>query len=167
MENKIYIIGGLRSGKSFMGNELSKKTGIHHFDLDELVFIKIGVEERDEESRNKELENILARDKWIIEGTYTEKWILPALARANIIIWLDTPARIKLFRFLKQIIKNTKNRKNFYGRGKLAIGLKYKEWDRSRQAYKTLLQPFQSKVIILKSKVDIRIFLERAESIFL
>ncbi len=157
---KIYIIGGARSGKSFFSNKLSERAGIPHFDLDKIVFIKALAEERDEESRNKELEKILDHNDWIIEGVYTEKWILPALAMADIIIWLDTPPIIKLYRFLRQIVLNKSNRKNFYGRGKLAMGLKYKKWDRSQQAYLNLLQPFRSKTVILKSKADINNFLK-------
>jgi len=37
MTNKIYIIGGARSGKSFFGKQLSDKIGIRHFDLDKIV----------------------------------------------------------------------------------------------------------------------------------
>ena len=68
---------------------------------------------------------------------------------------------IKLFRFLKQTVKRGKGGfKNFYGRGKLAVGLKYKELDCSRNCYKNLLQPFANKVCIVKTKKDLQFFIK-------
>lgn len=157
MINKFYIIGGARSGKSFLGKYLSDKTGIKHYDLDKIVFIEVGKILRNESERDEELKKILLYDDWIIEGVYTENWIIPALKKADKIIWLDTPAPLKLFRFLKQSIKKGKaGFKNFYGRGKLTIGLKHKELDRSRICYKNLLRSFEYKVIIVKSKEDLK-----------
>lgn len=160
MINKIYIIGGGRSGKSFLAEQISEKTGIQHYDLDNTVFIEIGKIERDELSRDKELDKILLSERWVIEGAYTEEWIIPALNNADIIIWLDTPVTVKLFRFFKKIITDSKNGpKNFYARGKLVAGLKHEEWDRSKQCYHRLLAPFKEKTIILKSKREINNFL--------
>lgn len=156
MINKIYIIGGARSGKSFLGEHLSDKTAIKHYDLDKVVFIEIGETLRNELDRDNELKKILLDDSWIIGGVYTEDWITPALEKADKIIWLDIFTPIKLFRFLKQSIKKGKvGFKNFYGRGKLAIGLKYEGLDRSRIRYKNLLGSFEDKVIIVKSKKDL------------
>jgi len=160
MINKIYIIGGGRSGKSFLAEQISKKTGIRHYDLDKVVFIEIGRIEREELSRDKELDKILLSDNWIIEGAYAEEWIIPALNSADTIIWLDTPVAVKLFRFIKKIIADGQNGpKNFYARGKLIAGLKHEEWDRSRQCYCRLLEPFKEKIVILKSKKEINDFL--------
>jgi len=62
---------------------------------------------------------------------------------------------------LKQTVKRGKGGfKNFYGRGKLAVGLKYKELDCSRNCYKNLLQPFANKVCIVKTKKDLQFFIK-------
>ena len=160
MINKVYIIGGARSGKSFFGKQLSDKAGIRHFDLDKIVFTE-NWEKVSEQDCDRELSKILLGDSWIIEGVYAEDWIVVALKKSDKIIWLDTPVLIKLFRFLKQTVKRGKGGfKNFYGRGRLAIGLKYKEWDRSRSCYKNLLQPFKDKVSVVKTKSDLTVFLK-------
>jgi len=160
MTNKIYIIGGGRSGKSFLGEQLSQKTGIKHYDLDEIEFVEIGVIERDAVSKKVELDKILLSDTWIIEGAYTEEWVFPALKKTDMIIWLDTPPLTKLSRFFRKIIsKGKREMRGFYGRGKLVLGLKHKEWDRSRSCYQKLLEPFKEKTTILKSKKDIDNFL--------
>jgi len=165
MINKIYIIGGARSGKSFFGKQLSNKTGIRHFDLDKIIFT-YNWEKVSEQYRDRELGKILLGYNWIIEGVYTENWIVTALKKSDKIIWLDTPALIKLFRFLKQTISGRKGGfKNFYGRGKLAVGLKHKEFDRSRSCYKNLLQPFKDKVSVIKTKNDLRFFLKNMEKL--
>ena len=85
MINKIYIIGGARSGKSFFGKQLSDKTCIRHFDLDKIVFTE-NWEKVNEQDRNIELNKILLGDSWIIEGVYTEDWVAIALKKSDKII---------------------------------------------------------------------------------
>ncbi|MEW5908121.1 MAG: hypothetical protein AB1643_03035 [Patescibacteria group bacterium] len=160
MYKKIYIIGTGRSGKSFLANKLSQKTDIKHYDLDDVVFVEIGKKIRDIEERNKELAKILESQSWIIEGAYTEEWIMPALEEADAIVWVNTSRTIKLLRFFRKIISEEKEMiKTFYGREKLVAGFKYKQYDRSMSAYQKRLEPFKDKVIILKSKKEIDNFL--------
>lgn len=161
-KNKIYIIGTGRSGKSFLAGQISKKTKIQHYDLDNLVFIEVGKTERDAKSRDEAINNILLSDSWIIEGVYTEEFIKTALDKADVIIWVDTPAPVKLSRFFRKAITMGRDGfKNFYGRAMLVAGLKYKNWDRSRQCYQKLLEPFKEKVFVLKSKKEINNFLNK------
>lgn len=161
MPNKIYIIGGARSGKSFLAEKLSEKIGITHYDLDDVVFQKPSFEERSINERDAELKKILDSERWIIEGAYAEDWTLSALQKADAIIWLNTSPIIKLGRFLKKTIQpGAGNRENIYGRGKLVIGLKHKQWDRSPSKYRNLLKSFDEKLRIIKSKRDIQNLLD-------
>lgn len=162
MINKVYIIGGARSGKSFLANKILEKTQIPHFDLDKVIFIKLGIEKRGEKERNLELEKILTEGKWIIEGAYNESWIQPALEKADLIIWLDTPIFTKFFRFLKRVFEEGLGGPgNIYGRGRLALGLKYKNWDRSKKRYSLILNHFKNKLTVISSKKDINKLLNK------
>lgn len=153
---KIYIIGTGRSGKSFLAEQISKNTGISHYDLDNIVFIEVGKKERSAEQRNEELKRIITLDSWIIEGVFTEDWVKPALERADKIIWIEAPALTKFFRFFKKALTQKDGFKNFYGRMLVALGIKYKNFDRTRQRYEELLKPFKDKVLNIKRGKEIR-----------
>lgn len=153
MTSKIYVIGGSGNGKSFLGKKISEKTGISNFDLDDL-HLNSSPKERDEE-----LKKILNFDKWVIDGTYTENWIIPILEKSDFIVWLDMPAWLKLFRFFKRTLKGERGGFNdFYGRALLVAGFRYKEFDRSRACYAKLLEPFKSKTVVLKTKREVKDF---------
>ena len=151
---KIYIIGTGRSGKSFLAEQMSKNTGIRHYDLDNVVFIEVGKKERSIEQRSEELKRIISLDSWIIEGVFTEDWVMPALEKADKIIWIETPAITKLFRFFKKAFNRKDGFKDFYGRMLVALGIKYKNFDRTRRRYEKLLEPFKNKVLNIKNKAE-------------
>lgn len=164
MNTKIYIIGGLGSGKSFFAKKLSNGTGIQHFDMDRIVFKEDSFEERTDGERNAIFENIIKKDAWILEGTFTEGWIIPALEGSSQIIYLTTPPFIRLYRFIRRIIKQgILNQNNLFGRTKLVLGFKYKEWDRTSNKYEEILKPYKGKVIRLKSAKEVKDFLGSRE----
>ena len=80
MSKKIYIIGGLGSGKSYFAKKLSQKTDIDYFGVDQIVFKEGFFEERTEEDRDYNFQNIVKKERWILEGTFTESWISTGLA---------------------------------------------------------------------------------------
>ena len=160
MNSRIYIIGGLGSGKSFLSKKLSEKSGLEYFEMDKIVFKESKFEERTEQERNVIFENILKKDNWILEGTFTEEWIVPGLSRATKIIYLSTLPSLRLFRFMKRIIKQGIHKQNnLLNRIKLVLGFKHKEWNRTAEKYKQLLEPFKSKVITLRSKKEVNDFM--------
>jgi adenylate kinase family enzyme len=153
---RIYIIGTGRSGKSFLAEQMSKNTGIRHYDLDDIVFIEVGKKERSVEQRRGELKRIILLNSWIIEGVFTEDWVIPALEQADKIIYIETPALTKLLRFFKKAFNRKDGFKDFYGRILVTLGIKYKNFDRTRQRYEKLLKPFKNKVLNIKNKEDIK-----------
>lgn len=147
---KIYIIGTSRSGKSFLAEQISKNTDIRHYNLDNIVFIEVGKKEWSVEERNEGLKRIILLDSWIIEGVFTEDWVIPALKKADKIIWIETSAPTKLFRFFKKALTQKDGFKDFYGRMLVTLGIKYKNFNRTRQRYEELLKPFKNKVLNIK-----------------
>jgi adenylate kinase family enzyme len=136
MNTKIYIIGGLGSGKSFFAKKLLDKTGIEYFDMDRIVFKEGSFEQRDEKERDNIFENTTNKDHWILEGTFTESWITPGLGEASQIIYLTTHPLIRFYRFIKRILKQgISNQNDLFGRTKLVLGFRYKEWDRTEMNY--------------------------------
>jgi adenylate kinase family enzyme len=160
MNKKIYIICGLGSGKSFFAKKLSDKTGIECFDMDRVVFKEKSFEERPELERDVIFEAIIKKEDWILEGTFTEDWIIPGLTSSSQIIYLRILPLVRFYRFVKRIFKQgIFKQNNLYNRSKLVLGFKHKEWDRTSYKYRELLKQFKNKVIILKSAKEIEKYL--------
>lgn len=104
---KIHIIGGSGSGKTYLAENLSKKYGIRHYDLDDLQWDNdadiYGVK-RSKEERGELLEEILKEPEWIIEGVYY-KWVGEAFAAADVIYVLNVPLYVTKFRIIKRFCK--------------------------------------------------------------
>ena len=164
MNKKIYITGGLSSGKSFFAKKLSEKTGIEYFGMDQIVFKESEFEERGEEERNAIFENIVNMESWILEGTFTEDWVVPGLKMSSQIIYLDTPPLKRFYRFIKRtwpegIFKQS----DLFGRVTLVLGFRYKEWDRTVSGYRKLLEPFKDKLVTLISNKEVEDFISAHE----
>jgi adenylate kinase family enzyme len=100
--SKVYIIGSVASGKTTMAKRMSKKLNIPWYELDNVVHIrdKNGDRKRTEEERNLEFHKILNEDKWIIEGVRRECFD-SGFESSDLIILLDTPAKKRKYRILK------------------------------------------------------------------
>ena len=160
MNSRIYIIGGLGSGKSFFAKKLSEKTGIEYFNMDRIIFKEGSFEERTDEERNLIFESIVKKNNWILEGTFTESWITPGLEEATHIVYLATPRLISLYRFIKRTAREgVFKQSGLFGRTVLVLGFKYKEWDRTADKYEEILRPHKNKVVTLKSEKEVRDFI--------
>lgn len=161
ISKKIYIIGGLGSGKSYFAKKLSQKTGIDYFGVDPIVFKEGFFEERTEEDRDYNFQNIVKKERWILEGTFTENWISTGLASSTQIIYLATPPLVRLWRFIRRVGWRGINKQNdLIDRTKLVLGFKHKEWDRTANKYEELLKPYKNKVTILKSSKEVTKYLD-------
>ncbi len=97
---RIMIIGGPGSGKSTLALALGDRLGLPVFHVDHLIWAPNWTE-RDLESRTREALEIEAREAWIFEGggaaTYHNR-----LARADVLVWLDAPATVRLWRLIRR-----------------------------------------------------------------
>lgn len=166
MSTRIYIIGCLGSGKSFFAKELSRKIGIEYFEMDRIVFNNSTFEERTKEERDRLFETLIKKENWILEGTFTEDWVLLGLEGSSQVVYLATPSLVRLYRFIKRIIKQgILNQDDLLGRVRLVLGFRYKEWDRTASKYEQILKPYKDKVVTLKSKREMQNFIYALEGL--
>ncbi|WP_053078235.1 shikimate kinase [Priestia aryabhattai] len=103
---KICIIGNGCAGKTTLGKKLSQDFSLPFFEMDEeLKFLKITPFPTRQQIRHfsRELNKLLDKDKWVIEGwgykeTYEERF-----KKADIIIFLDVPFQVCLERCHKRL----------------------------------------------------------------
>lgn len=97
---RILVIGSPGAGKSTLAHALAARTGLPLFHLDKLFWLP-GWVERDREEGRAELAEVLAGERWIIDGNYGST--LPMrIARADTVVWLDYPTWLCLGRVFKR-----------------------------------------------------------------
>lgn len=106
---KIYIIGSVSSGKSTLAKKLSKAIDIPYISLDEVVYISDktnpwGNRKRQVEERDKLFYSIMQQPKWIIEDA-GRSCFEKGLNKADIIVLLEIPTKIRNYRIIKRWIK--------------------------------------------------------------
>ncbi|WP_207694971.1 hypothetical protein DOK67_0002721 [Enterococcus sp. DIV0212c] len=109
---KIMIAGPVGSGKTTLAKKLSVEKAIPFYELDNLIWKRLPEGDRpySKEESNQQLQHILTKEAWIIEGTTTNEWIKPAVDDANIILLLLPAYPIRVFRILKRFIKQKTKR---------------------------------------------------------
>lgn len=103
---KICIIGNGCAGKTTLGKKFSQDLSLPFFEMDEeLKFLKTTPFPTRQQIRHfsRELNKLLDKDKWVIEGwgykeTYEERF-----KKADIIIFLDVPFQVCLERCHKRL----------------------------------------------------------------
>jgi len=104
MYNRISIIGGAGTGKTTLSNLLSEKYNIPVTHIDGIHHLK-NWRVRDKAERDKIILDIVAKEKWIIDGTYKDT-IKQRLEKSDLIIWLDYSTFAQVKGILKRFLKN-------------------------------------------------------------
>lgn len=109
---KIHIIGGPGSGKTYIASKLAIMDDITAYDLDQVFWDQSQATyvRASQEVRSAKLNEILAQSSWVIEGVYY-KWLAPSFEDADVIIVLTTPLWKRQWRISKRFI----TRKFFQG----------------------------------------------------
>ena len=102
--NRILIIGCSGSGKTTLTHQLAEQTGLPIIHLDQEYFFP-GWKEPKYEDWAKTVEQLAARDQWIMDGNFsgTFKYRLP---RADTIVYVDMPTWLCLWRVIKRTIRH-------------------------------------------------------------
>jgi adenylate kinase family enzyme len=106
MPERIHIIGGPGSGKSYAARLLSHRLGMPAYDLDDLFWDRAaqsyGVR-ASEVDRDARLAAITQEDAWVIEGAYY-RWLKPSFERAEIIFVLAPNVYLRDWRILNRFV---------------------------------------------------------------
>ena len=164
---KLYIVGSVASGKSTLAEQLSGKTGVPCYHLDEFVHKKDPVGEfgnvrRAPEEREALFQAALAGD-CILEDTGREIF-LEGMRQADRILVLDLPYRVRAYRILKRHIRQVLGVERANYKPSLEMVRLMFKWarnfDTGADGVKERIAPFADKTVTLRSKMEIRTFLE-------
>ena len=162
---KVIVIGCPGAGKSSFARELQKITGLPLFYLD-MIFHRPDKTTCSKEEFDEKLSEILAEDRWIIDGNYART--LPTrLAKCDTVFWLDYP--------LEVCLQGIEGR---FGKPRCDMPWIETEWDEEflefvksfRSEYRPELQKLlgeypEKKVIIFESREMAEDFLEKERAL--
>jgi len=101
---KAHIIGIPSAGKTTLATQLSELLGIPFHSLDELAFIDQRWTPRPAAERDAMLAEILLEPSFITEGGFLG-WTDELLDAADVIVWLDPPLRLLVWRHIKRFAR--------------------------------------------------------------
>jgi len=160
---RVLVIGSPGAGKSTLSTELARRTGLPLIHLDQHAWLP-GWVELDREQWKAKVRELVAGDRWIIDGNYGGS-LEYRLTRADTVIDLDLPAWLCVARLLRRIL-STRGRV----RADMAAGCpEQMDWGfllytarfpwTHRQKIEARLAAFAGKVIRLRNQAEVRSFL--------
>ena len=97
---RIMIVGQPGAGKSTLARALGRLAGLPVVHIDHIHW-QPGWIERPRDEKTRLCHEVEAREAWIFEGGHSATWA-NRLARAEMLIWLDLPVGLRLWRVLKR-----------------------------------------------------------------
>lgn len=102
MMQRVMILGQPGSGKSTLARRLGARTGLPVFHMDHIHWLP-GWVERPQAEKIALAHAIEARAEWIFEGGLSATYDTRA-ARADLVIWLDVPLGLRLWRVTRRAL---------------------------------------------------------------
>src|SRR4029079_8670763 len=87
---RVAILGSGGAGKTWLANELGRRTGLPVVHLDR-IFWAPGWTEREPAAAKADLAEVVGRDEWILDGNFLNRLGAERLARADTVVFLDVP----------------------------------------------------------------------------
>lgn len=170
---RIHIIGSIGSGKTTLARKLSAQLQIPCFELDNVVWERkeAGDTKRAEEERNEYLEKIIHAQEWIVEGIH-HTWVSPSFQKADLILYLDTGITVRRYRIIKRFLMQKIGLEKANYRPTLKILKDLYRYNtvfehKSRPAIFKMLEPYGSKVIVLKNNSEIESYFDDIEQMII
>ncbi|QAA23433.1 AAA family ATPase [Sporolactobacillus terrae] len=133
LPDRIHIIGSVGSGKTTLARRLSKNYNIPYYELDNVVWKRTssGDLRRSDEERDHYLEQIVRSKRWIIEGAHAHHWVNKSFEAADLIIFLDPPYFVRIYRITKRFIRQKLRIEAAHYTPSFKIFKKMFEWNRT------------------------------------
>ncbi|MFA6386201.1 MAG: hypothetical protein WCW04_00305 [Candidatus Paceibacterota bacterium] len=129
MYKKVIIIGGGGSGKSSLADRMGKYTGYPVYHLDNLL-LDSNWQQKPKNQWEEISQVFLTKDAGIVDGNYSSS-IPNRVKWADVIIYIDIPTHVQLWRITRRYIRNKlglDKRCGFPDGSKEKIGMKFILW---------------------------------------
>jgi adenylate kinase family enzyme len=100
---RVLVIGSPGAGKSTLAAEIARLSGLPLVHLDK-EYWRAGWIEPDRREWAAHVQSIAARERWVMDGNYGGT-LVPRLARADTVVWLDFPVWLCLWRIVRRALR--------------------------------------------------------------
>jgi adenylate kinase family enzyme len=101
------------NGKTTLGRRLAAHLAVPFVELDALHHGPSWTEATADELRTR-VAPIVAGERWVVDGVYRGKLGDLVLERADLVVWLDLPARVWLSRLLRRTVRRIATREELW-----------------------------------------------------
>lgn len=164
---RLYITGSVASGKSTLGEQISKITSIPCTHLDNIIHEKaadtaLGNVKRSDENINKEFYSVINNENYIIEDTGRERFI-DGMKNADKIIVLDISLSVRKYRIFNRWIRQRLGIEKCIYKPNIAMLKSMLRWlsnyETGKDGTKSRIELFHSKVLYLTNQMEISTYL--------
>lgn len=176
---RVNIVGTSASGKTTFGKQLAEILDVPYVEMDTL-FHEPNWTEAPLEVFRERLARAIEQPRWILDGNYHSKTVNLKLGRATMVIWLDMPFSLNLYRAFcratnrawtqKELWPGTGNRESFrqtfFSTDSMILWTAKSYW-RLKKRYSEMEKSVPEDVtfIRLRGAKEVRQFLEHVEAI--
>lgn len=114
---RIHVMGNSASGKSTLGARLADMLDVPFVELDALNWLPnwVGLNATDPETLDRRLRDATAGDGWVAAGSYTTFSQRAFWDRLQVVIWLDLPRWLLLWRMFRRSWRRWRTRELLWG----------------------------------------------------
>jgi len=113
---RIWVVGATCSGKTTLAAELAAQLGCPHVELDGLYWQQNWTPADPDEFRAR-VADALAGDCWVVDGNYRGALGERVAARVQMVVWLDYPLPVNLWRLIKRGVSRVINQEALWEHG--------------------------------------------------
>lgn len=117
---RVAVIGATGSGKTTLAQEIARRIGAPHIELDAVKYEQGWVEVSDEVFRSKVAASV-GMERWVMDGNYANVQDLIWL-RAELLVWIDFRLSITLWRLLRRTFSRLLAKEEFANGNREQLG---------------------------------------------
>jgi adenylate kinase family enzyme len=182
---RIHFTGGPGCGKSYLAQRLALILAVDYIDLDGRMLqlkpldIELGTQAEHDAfiaARDDDLELATRAEAWVSDGAFIGVSKV-AFERADLVVWMDAPGRVALFRIVARHVKAELRRDNrFPGWRRLGLfwrwsarfytnrnphGLNVWGTPNTHAFTREVVAPYESKLVVMRTKREVEALLRR------